>query len=211
MRQRDRFPQLGKNGDFGATSRQIRIAEDDTTKTKDAWPDRHSYQILKLATACAGRGPRNQFPCPGRIAIFGAKDITLGEYNFRQILIAADNTTCTKDFWRDRYLPNSISELDRPDAFFKHRVPVPIFYRRFSVSVILLRTSGTENRSTTILRLLPNIENRHHPIPSNIKLPNARIILGFFHSYKKYKHTINSRLLATVIMVLICNGLQKNL
>lgn len=36
MRQRDRLPQLGKNGDFGATSRQIRIAEDDTTKTKDA-------------------------------------------------------------------------------------------------------------------------------------------------------------------------------
>lgn len=34
MRQRDRLPQLGKNGDFGATSRQIRIAEDETTKTK---------------------------------------------------------------------------------------------------------------------------------------------------------------------------------
>lgn len=178
MRQRDWLPQLGKNGDFGATSRQIRIAEDDTTQTKDAWRDRHSYQILKRATACAGWGPRSQFPCPGKIAIFGvAKYITLGEYIFRQILIAADNTNWTKDVWCDRYLPHSISELDRRDAFFKQRVPVPIFYRRFSV--ILLRTSGTENRSTTILRLLPNIENRHHPITSNIKLPNSRIFLGF--------------------------------
>lgn len=33
----------------------------------------------------------------------------------------------------------------------------------------------------------------------------------FFHSFKKYKHTTNSRLLATVIMVLVCYGLQKNL
>lgn len=63
------------------------------------------------------------------------------------------------------------------DAFFIGKVPEAIFYCRFSVSVPIPRTSGTDNRPTTILHLLQSIKN--HPTPFH-KIPC--VFMKFVHN-----------------------------
>lgn len=59
----------------------------------------------------------------------------------------------------DLHLPHMQTRLQQC-VFHSAKVSVTHFYSRLS------RTDGTENRPTTILGHLPNIENQHHPIPS---------------------------------------------
>lgn len=128
-------------------------------------------------------------------------------FAYYSMLLSADNKWIAKQnnnlrlrlrLWEQRSIQfylvcNATTTLQilatRSQASFTHNKSTGSgFYRRFSALILLRRTGGTKNRPTTILRLLPNIGNRYHPIPSYKKFPvyfrNSRLVPSLFSMIK---------------------------
>lgn len=121
-----------------------------------------------------------------------------------QIWIAADKTTTTREAWRDHQLPH-LPKNDPLRVFLDNKSTGLMYYRWFSITILLPRPGSTQNRPNTVLRLLPSIKNLHHAILIFNKIPC--IFFKYSHnfwSFPGYKNSRNNfwnaRLLKTLSM-----------
>lgn len=124
------------------------------------------HRILSCATAWAGREHRDhcRFLRPGENIVIQSYRIA-GEYGLQQ----------TKR-WRQRKLDAIVNYRIYPKTiasvcFLHNKSTGLMYYRWFSVTILLPRPSSTQNRPNTVLRLLPSIKNLYHPILIFNKIP----------------------------------------
>lgn len=107
-----------------------------------------------------------------------------GEYGLQQTKRRQGKLEAIANY---RIYPKTIASV----CFLHNKSTGLMYYRWFSITILLPRPGSTQNRPNTLLRLLPSIKNLYHPILIFNKIPC--IFFKYSHNFWSFPGYNNSR------------------